>query len=61
MQIRQFTDVQGGVTNIRLTGLETYGSTGFVGFAEIRFGAIPEPSKAILLMIGALAMLRRRR
>lgn len=58
---RDFTATQEGVTHIQFTSLETYGSTGYVGFAEIRFGAIPEPSTALLGGLGLLALLRRRR
>ena len=40
VDIREFTSTHSGVTHVQLTNLETYGSTGFIGFLEIRFGAL---------------------
>ena len=58
---RDFTATHVGVTHVQFTSLETHGSTGYLGFAEIRFGAIPEPTTALLGGLGFLALLRRRR
>ena len=49
-----------GVTHIKVSDL-VYFAGPYVGFAEIRFGAIPEPSTALLGGLGLLALLRRRR
>lgn len=60
VQTRSFT-VQSGVTHIQLSNLTTFGSTNYIGISELRFGAIPEPSAALLGGLGLLALLRRRR
>ena len=61
VQLESFSSTQSGVTNIRFSGLTTYGSTSYVGLAEVRFQAIPEPSALLLCGAGGLLLLRRRR
>ncbi len=49
---------------VRMTINTNFGaaeSSGTVGLGEIRFTAIPEPASMLLLSIGAVALLRRRR
>ena len=60
VQTRNFA-TQTGVTHIQLTNLTTFGSTNYIGISELRFGAIPEPSSAALLGLGALGLVFRRK
>ena len=54
--------LQSGVTHIRMTNLTTFGSTSYIGVAELRFGnTIPEPSGTLLLGIAGLAVAYRRK
>jgi len=48
--------------SFKVTTLSSFGNQGRAEFSEITFQQIPEPSRAILLMLGALSLgLRRRR
>ena len=54
-------DAVSDVRYIRLTNFTNQGDNNYLAFHEIRFGAIPEPSVALLGGLGLLAMLRRKR
>lgn len=61
---RTFTATQSGVTNVRFSNLQNYGSSDRIGLAEIRFegAAVPEPSALGLIgLVAALGLIRRRR
>lgn len=60
VQTRTF-DAVSDVRYIRFTGITNHGDGNYLAFSEIRFGAIPEPSAALLGGLGLLALLRRRR
>ncbi|MES2996082.1 MAG: PEP-CTERM sorting domain-containing protein [Verrucomicrobiota bacterium] len=56
-----------GVQSVKMTLTDNYFGAGGggggdrVGFSEVRFSQVPEPSAALLGSLGALALLRRRR
>ncbi|HLA84228.1 MAG TPA: discoidin domain-containing protein [Thermoguttaceae bacterium] len=52
----------GGLTAgyVRLTGLSSFGSP-YYGLDEVRFYAVPEPSMLVLLALGSLVLLGRRK
>lgn len=60
VQTRTF-DAVSDVRYIRFTDITNHGDGSYLAFSEIRFGAIPEPSAALLGGLGLLALLRRRR
>ena len=54
---------QTNVSHVRFTNFVNHssGSDNIVGFSEIRFTSVPEPSSAALLGLGGLALILRRR
>lgn len=52
---------QSAVTHIRINNVVNHGDPSYTGLSEIRFGAVPEPSAALLGGLGGLLLLRRRR
>lgn len=54
-------DAVSDVQYIRLTNFTNQGDDNYLAFHEIRFGAIPEPSAALLGGLGLLCLLRRKR
>lgn len=61
VQARSISE-QLNVTNIRLTRVTSWGSSGYVSIPEIRFGgAVPEPGSLALLGLSGLLVARRRR
>lgn len=61
VQSRSLSATLSGITHIQFQSLTNHGDTTYTGFGEIRFGAVPEPSAALLGGLGALLLLRRRR
>ncbi len=59
VQSQSFT--AGSGRYIKLENVTNHGDSGYTGFGEIRFSAVPEPSVALLGAVGLLALLRRRR
>jgi hypothetical protein len=49
-----------GVTDVRFTVVENHGGDR-VGLSEIRFAAVPEPASLVLLGLGSLGFLRKRK
>lgn len=58
----RFFDEQLGVTHIRIDNIFIQGANAFMGFSEIRFGAvvIPEPGRSLLGAFGLMCLLVRR-
>jgi hypothetical protein len=60
-QIFDFGGTYSNVRSIELVIANRISGTGFVAIRELGFEAIPEPGSALLLGLGSLALLRRRR
>lgn len=62
VQQRDFTSTQSGVTDIRFSSMTSHnGATSYLGFNEITFAAVPEPSAVALIGLAGLALFFRRR